>query len=141
MIRIYHPWNKWECFKSGFYADSFKNYNIEECKIMYRDFLGNLNLFEKALKKVISKWKHSCEHFLSNKSINRIAWLGQASACMWYGLPSKYKSGFNLLSKNKQNLANRLARRYLKIWEKDYENIYANGKIRAIQMEFRMKFQ
>jgi ParB-like chromosome segregation protein Spo0J len=111
--RVFHTFDKWECHKAGFYATSFNGIKQEECERMYADFLSNLPRFEAALDGVISKWVNSCEHYLTNQSMNRIAWLGQASVCYDCGIPSKYCSGFNLLSEQQQNEANMLALQYL----------------------------
>lgn len=135
MKRIFHPWNKWECYKAGFYSTSI-DISSDEAKIIYRDFLSDLNRFEIALKKVIREWKFSCEHFLSNPSLNKIAWLGQASACIEIGLPSKFRSGFSLMNINQQRAANNLAYRYYLIWKSEYNNISGNGKNKDIQLVF-----
>lgn len=121
MNRIYHPWVKWECYKSGFYDSMVPGRSSDEAKTAYRDFLKDLGLFEMALKRVIFEWKFSCEHFLSNSSINRIAWLGQASACIQLGLPSCFRGGFKLLSDKEQELANALAEKYLNLWLRWHE--------------------
>lgn len=76
MKRIYHTWEKWECYPAGLYEDKPKGMTKEEGEVKYRDFLSDLPSFEKALKKIIVDWKFSCEHYLSNPNMNRIAWLG-----------------------------------------------------------------
>ena len=76
--------------------------NKAECEEAYRDFLANSQKFSNALEKVTTEWKHSCEHYLTNSAMNRIAWLGQAAACYALGIPSKYRSGFYLLTTEEQ---------------------------------------
>lgn len=114
--RIFHTFDKWECHKAGFHATTKEGMKAEECERFYADFLSDLGRFEKALQGVISEWVNSCEHYLTNSSMNRIAWLGQASVCYESGIPSKYCSGFNLLSEKQQNEANMMALKYLNIW-------------------------
>ena len=48
--------------------------------------------------------------------MNRIAYLGQAAACYYLGLPAVYRSGFYLLSEEEKIIANNLALKYLNIW-------------------------
>jgi len=120
MKQIYHPYWDWECFKCGFF-NTTSDLENEEAKNKYKDFLSDLNKFEKALKRVLSEWPISCEQFLSNESMNRIAWLGQASMCIETGIPSIYRGGFKLLSQEKQNEADEMARKYLYIWLNDHE--------------------
>jgi len=116
--RIFHKWDKWECYKAGFYDTKKPGMTREQCEIVYRDFLSDIKLFSETLEKVIKEWKHSCEHYLTNVSFNRIAWLGQASCCYAKGIPSKYRSGFNLLSDEQQKKANETALTYLNKWLK-----------------------
>ena len=72
--------------------------------------------FESALNGVITEWHHSCEHYLTNIAMNRIAWLGQASACYETGMPAECRGGFSLLSKDEQDAANEKALEYLNKW-------------------------
>jgi hypothetical protein len=114
--RIYHTWDKWECYPAGFYENSKTGMNKQECEKVYKDFLSNLTLFEASLKRVITEWKNSCEHYLTNEKMNRIAWLGQSSLCIETGIPSCFRSGYFLLSKDEQAAADNLALKYLNIW-------------------------
>jgi hypothetical protein len=139
MKRIYHPWHKWECYKAGFYnTRPPKNMSVENAKELYKNFLSDLIKFETALKMVIREWKYSCEHFLTNPVMNKIAWLGQASACISLGLPCKYRSGFYLLSKEEQIQANNKAFEYYEIWKEKYKHTSTNGKDKDIQLIFQM---
>lgn len=117
--RIFHTYDKWECHKAGFY-NNFppKGMTKQQCEEAYKTFLSDLEAFRGALRRVISEWKHSCEHYLTNASMNRIAWLGQASMCIATGVPSAFRSGFFLLSESEQTAANKLALKYLNRWLK-----------------------
>lgn len=114
--RIFHKYDKWECYKSGFYATSKPGMSCEECEEEYKKLLTNEVEFRKALEGVISEWKYSCEHYLTNSSMNRIAYLGQAALCYARNIPSKYKSGFNLLTDHEKEVANKIALEYLNKW-------------------------
>jgi ParB-like chromosome segregation protein Spo0J len=114
--RIFHTYEKWECFKYGFYNSVKDGFSQEQCENEYLKILGNTNLFSEILDKIISEWKYSCEHYLSNKSMNRIAWLGQAAVCYHSGVPSKYCAGWNLLSEKQKEDANSVALAYLNKW-------------------------
>lgn len=72
--------------------------------------------FERVLECVISEWKHSCEHYLTNKAMNRIAWLGQAALCYKYGIPSEFRGGYGLLTESQQQAADEAALRALNNW-------------------------
>lgn len=114
--RIFHTFDKWECHKAGFYASGKDGMTAEQCEIAFADYLCNLKQFESGLVGVISNWKHSCEHYLTNNSMNRIAWLGQAAVCYSTGIPSKFSAGWNLLTPEQQDDANELALEYINKW-------------------------
>lgn len=114
--RVFHTYDKWECHKAGFYKPSVEGMTAEQCQIAYRDFLADLPRFRAAANGVIAEWVHSCEHYLTNFAMNRIAWIGQAAMCYATGIPSKYCSGFNLLSEEQQNAANEVALEVLNEW-------------------------
>ena len=114
--RIFHTFDKWECYKAGFYAGTHPTMAKEECEAEYCKFLSDENKFRDALSHVITKWINSCEHYLTNASMNRIAWLGQASLCYATGIPSTFRGGFHLLTDEQQLKANNIALEYLNKW-------------------------
>lgn len=114
--RIFHTYEKWECYKAGFYATTKAGMTKTECEQAYRDFLSDEERFSDALEHVTREWKHSCEHYLTNTSMNRIAWLGQAAMCYATGIPAVFRSGFFLLTPIEQEIANEVALHYLNKW-------------------------
>lgn len=119
--RIFHTYDKWECYKAGFYNNSKDGMTNEECELNFVAVLSDSELFEWILDKIIVEWKYSCEHYLTNKSMNRIAWLGQAAVCYYTGIPSKYSSAWNLLTPEQQSEANNIALVALNKWLKANE--------------------
>ena len=115
--KIWHPYTMWECIKGGFF-DKWTGEVKSEGEEIYKQYLSDLNQFEIGLRKVITEWKYSCEHNLTNEGINRIAWLGQASVCIAKGVPSCCRSGFYRLDYTLQEEANALAHVYLNRWLK-----------------------
>lgn len=114
--RIFHTHDKWECFQAGFYNTTKDGMTKEECENAYFELLSNEDQFRYALDGVISEWKHSCEHYLTNISMNRIAYLGQAALCYAKGIPSVFRTGFHLLTDEQQFTANSIALEYLNKW-------------------------
>ena len=115
--RIYHPWWDWECYKSGFYSTTPPlGSESDKCKQRYAEFLKNSVLFKDAINRVFKEWPNSCEHFLTNPNINRIAWLGQASMCITSSIPACFRSGFTLLSAEDQYIANEVSRKAIESW-------------------------
>lgn len=116
--RIFHTYDKWECVKAGFYASTKDGMTSEECQQAYANFLSDLKLFEKTANKVIKEWKHSTEHYLTNKAMNRVAWMGQAAMCYATGVPSIFCSGFNRLTDKQKEMANKVALKVINKWMK-----------------------
>lgn len=126
--RVFHTHDKWECYRAGFYNTTCDGRTKEECEEAYRSFLSDNERFSGSLEHVVAEWKHSCEHYLTNTAMNRIAWLGQAAACHALGIPSTFRGGFHLLSGDQQKEANEVALRFLNKW------LTANGRD-AVTME------
>ena len=116
--RIFHTYDKWECYKAGFYETTKRGMTRNQCEIAYRDFLKNTKKFAETLERIIVEWEHSCEHYLTNTEMNRIAYLGQAACCYSLGIPAIYRGGFNLLTEEEQREANETALIYLNKWLK-----------------------
>lgn len=115
--RIFHTHDKWECAKAGFYESKPpKGLTADHCRAYYKDLLTNIPEFERVLRGVTSEWKHSCEHYLTNSAMNRIAWLGQASLCYKYGIPAEFRGGYGLLTEAQQLAADEAALRALNNW-------------------------
>ena len=117
MNRIYHRWEKWECYKAGFFEEHPpKGLTPEECQEEYANFLRDIPRFKKAAYRVIDEWINSCEQNLTNESMNRIAWMGQAAMCIETGIPSKYRGGYHLLSPEEQIAADMTALDVINYW-------------------------
>ena len=114
--RIFHTYDKWECEKAGFYKQNVDGMTADQCKAAYRDLLADLDRFRAAATAVINEWTHSCEHYLTNFAMNRIAWVGQAAMCYATGVPSKYCSGYNLLTEEQKQAADLVALDVINDW-------------------------
>ena len=114
--RIFHTWDRWECYKAGFYESKHPTLSHEECENIFASILSDTNKFAEILEKIIVEWKYSCEHYLTNNSMNRIAWLGQAAVCYETGVPSRYSGAWFDISEEDRDRANEVALHYLNIW-------------------------
>jgi hypothetical protein len=119
--RIFHTFDKWECHKAGFYNTCKDGMSKEQCELEYAKLLSNDEEFRIALEGVITEWIYSCEHYLTNIAMNRIAWLGQAALCYSKGIPSTFRGGFHLLSEQQKDRANRTAFEYLNKWLREHD--------------------
>lgn len=118
--RVYHPYWDWECFKAGMYEPMNKD-ELQRGIDLYRTFLSNNLRFYQTGSNMIRAWPNSCEQFLLSPSINRVAWIGQASLCFEYGVSRDARSGFMKLSQREQEEANGVATIILKEWRDAYE--------------------
>jgi hypothetical protein len=114
--RIFHTYDKWECHKAGFYKSTKDGWTHEQCEKEFIRILSDQTLFSEILNKLIIEWKHSCEHYLTNKSMNRIAWLGQAAVCYSSGVPSRYSNAWFDIPVEIREQANSTALKYLNKW-------------------------
>lgn len=120
MLRIYHQYSKWECYPSGLYEPQPPDgMTAQQANDAYEEFLRDISRFELALIRVLDEWRFSCEHYLSNEKMNRIAWLGQAAMCIETRVPAGYRGGFNQLLLSEQEMANESALTALNIWLTD----------------------
>ncbi len=137
MNRIYHTWDKWECYPSGFYETKPpKNMTVEQAKRAYAEFLACDWKFAAAADWLIVTWKNSCEHYLTNEKMNRIAWVGQASMCIDSGVSKCFCGGYFLLSQEQRDRADQIALDAINKWmlKNGYEKLsmeQALGKSKA----------
>lgn len=129
MKRIYHTWDRWECYPAGFYEikPPDKSMSDDYCRDLYAEFLRDIPTFEAAMEGVMLNWPRSCEHYLTHERMNRIAWLGQAAMCFELGVPAYFCGGFQRLTPEEQNAANQAARRYLDRWLTQHGYPPSNG--------------
>lgn len=122
MTRVFHPWDKWECYKHNFFGGML-DYEKDDTLELYASLLRDLSSFESALQEITTNWKYSCEHNLTNESMNRVAWLGQASCALVFNVPHNVcMGGYNLLTSEEQQAADATAEKYLDKWVRNHEH-------------------
>jgi ParB-like chromosome segregation protein Spo0J len=115
--RILHTWEKWECYRHNFYAERCpKGMTQDDGEEAYRSFLADIKLFEASLVEITANWRFSCEHYLTNERMNRVAWLGQASVAHALRIPSLCRGGYRRLTEQQQYDADMMAVKYLNRW-------------------------
>lgn len=116
MKRIYHPYWLWEDYKAGFYdnlSGGEKQNKVDKVVEMF----NSKELTETYMTKVINEWKYSCEHNLTNESMNKIAYIGQAACCLYDNIPSTITmEAWSLLSKEVKERSNDIAEQILNTW-------------------------
>lgn len=123
---MYHHYEKWEDFKSGMWRKETKAYGERELPNVI-EFTGNHILYGNAMLRVVTEWKISCEHNLSNASINRKAWIGHAACCIEKGYPEYLvRVAWGLLTEQQRVDANKRADYAIQKWVADFNEKKSN---------------
>lgn len=130
MKQVFHPWTEWECYHAGMY-DGKTALSMDEAKASYAAFLRDIPRFNAAMERVVNEWPKSCEHFLTNMNINRIAWLGQAAMCIDTGVSRKHRAGFMLMSQDECRAANKAAEDVLTKWTNARQDRQVHQRVEA----------
>ena len=73
---------------------------------------------------VVTNWKWSMEHNLTNNAMNKIAYIGQAACAYYAKIPSTVTmEAWSLLDKDVQEKANEVAKEALDYWIKNNKTI------------------
>lgn len=140
MNRKYHNWKKWECYKHGFYRVISSKEKIMHKKNVI-NFFGDKNITKHYMLRIVNEWTYSVEHFLSNNSINRIAWLGQSACCLYSNTPNLITMSFwSTLDESVCIRSNNIAQNIITNWEQKIKliDMSSNGNKKDIQKEYQM---
>lgn len=86
--RIYHPYWLWEEYKLGFY-NNFSNNDFKRLRPKVIELFSSYEDTSLYMDRVVNEFLYSCEHNLSNTSMNRVAFLGQCASLLHNGSPSE----------------------------------------------------
>ena len=117
MNRICHNYKKWEDWKAGMYSNACDN--IKDTISDSLELLSSPTDLHEAMMRVCNEWVYSSEHNLTDISINRQAWLGQAACCFNHGCPEQYtRLAWWSLSEKQRNEANTVADIVIQYYER-----------------------
>ena len=135
MKRVYHHYNKWEDFHAGMW----RRYLPEDEKELLEkaiEFTGNHVKYGLAMMRVIREWPLTCEHNLSNPSINHKAFIGHCAVTLQLGIPEYItRLAWSYLSKEQQDKANERAQYAFYSWKLDY----TSKKLKCSQQILKLK--
>lgn len=114
--RIFHTYTSWELIDYNFFGLKHKTLTKVQCEYKYYELLKNEELFNQVIIDLFKDCEKSCEHNLTNKSMNRVAWIGQAALAYKYNIPAIYCAGFQLLTDQEKDRANEIAWKHLNEW-------------------------
>ncbi len=117
MKKIWHPYQAWEDYKFGMWS---KAPTTEEARLLRLaiEFTGNAELYGQYMMRVVQEWKYACEHNLTDRSLNRQAWVGHAACALAHGLPEYIvRRAWGMLTDQQRYDANAEASKAIKFWE------------------------
>ncbi len=121
MKRIYHPYWLWEDWKAGMWNQTTGEKRREMLEKAI-EFTGNADLYGSWMMKVIDSWRYGCEHNLTERSMNRLAWIGHAAACMAIGATEDVtRQAWAFLSDKQREDADAKAKQALSVWIERHE--------------------
>lgn len=144
MKRLYKPYWEWEDWKAGMWR-KLSNKN-EEKRFLIRciEFTSDHVVYGNSMKKVISAWPNTMLNSLTNKSLNRKAFLGHCACCYEFLCPEYItRMAWKELTNEQRFLANREAEKTIHSWELERKSKYTktNGKGDVMEMGFQMSLQ
>ena len=123
MKRIYHPYWLWEDYKAGFY-DNISGEKKKELILKVIEMFNDEKLTKENMLYVVNNWTYSCEHNLTNESLNKIAYIGQGACCVYAGVPcSITMESWSLLSDEVKKRSDKIALECINIWKTNNKNI------------------
>lgn len=121
--QIWHPYWKWEEVEYNMWGSVKDRETFLQKAIV---FTGNHALYGEYMQKVVTLWKHSCEHNLSNTTQNRRAWIGHAAVALAFQCPEDIvREAWWHLTDEQRDLANNEADKAIELWERNHlEKMY-----------------
>lgn len=118
MKQVYYPYWEWEDYQYGMY-DSVPDDEMITLIGLARDLLSDPTEFDKEASDMVFNWPISATHNLTNKSINRRAWIGQATCCFALNVPEILtKLAWTELTTEQRNEANNIAQKIIEDYER-----------------------
>lgn len=113
--RIWHPYWKWEETKFNMWGSVDNRSHYLQLAIT---FTGNANLYGECMLHVANEWTYSCEHNLTDRSLNRRAWIGHAACALAFRCPEDIvRAAWSELTEQQQVEANAKADEAIRSWE------------------------
>ena len=121
MKQVFYRYDLWEDYQNGMYAN--KNDGLEEIRIEQAvQLFKDKNLCYEKMKYVAFNWKISAEVNFTNPSVNKQAWLVQATCCYYCGATDfETIKAWHLLTEEEKQVANNIADKVFYEWLDQYE--------------------
>lgn len=121
MIQIFIPYWDWEDYINGMWRKLPKEQEL----VFFQkaiEFTGNHVIYGKAMNEVIYAWPNTMINSLTNKNINRLAFLGHCACSYKFNCPEYItRLAWKELDNNQRYLANLQAQKNINEWVNNYE--------------------
>lgn len=88
--------------------------------------LRDVHMLNVSMHAVLTSWPVAVQHNLSNTSMNRQAWLGQAACCLAEDIPEDAtRFAWRTLTETEQAEANAVADKVIAKWEREFQGAQA----------------
>jgi hypothetical protein len=113
--RIYRPFWQWEDLGMWCYVSAKERKHFLPIAI---DFTGDAERYGAAMLRVVQEMPYACEHNLTERAMNRRAWVGHAAAFLATGCPeSVTREAWGMLTEEQRVKADAKADEAIKEWE------------------------
>lgn len=120
--RVYAHYGEWEDWHAGFYAQPSTGHWSEIQTGWAAGLLADPVELAAAMRWAAEAWPVSASVNLTSTHVNRQAWLGQAAACIRFGVPAALtKQAWHRLTDAQKETANGVADVVLSGWEAKWE--------------------
>lgn len=114
--QVFVPYYEWEDWINGMW-----NKGNETQLKQAIDFTGDYILYGSAMGEVIKAWPRTMLNSLTNKNINRRAFLGHCAVCFKLHIPESItRQAWGLLTNQQRFDADLMAEKHIKQWEYEY---------------------
>ena len=124
MEQFFAHYKSWEDYKAGMY-----NTHCDEKDnkiVLAKQLLSNAEEFNDACRIMVKNWTIAAKVNLTNPSINKRAWIGQAACCYKIGIPEIFtRISWNQLNEIQQKTANLVADRVIQ----DYISSHSKNNV------------
>jgi hypothetical protein len=116
MKRIYHPFWTWEDL--GMWRDITKDEQRELLPVAV-EFTGDAERYGAAMLRVLDEMPVACEHNLTERAMNRQAWIGHAATYLATTCPEYVtREAWGMLTEEQRVAADAKAAEAIKEWER-----------------------
>ena len=116
--RVWHPYWDWECFAHGMWSKVTRD---QERELLPKaiEFTGDAELYGHWMLKATEAFPRSCEHHLTDTSLNKQAYIGHAACALALRLPEYIvRRAWGMLAQDQRDRANAKADTAVSVWLK-----------------------